>query len=161
MMGKLYATDNFKTGNWSIDTSKIGPATNDLFITFTEEAPIIAFKDLKFGYELKQDGNIKQYGVYPPPGVRYRRSDQEYLVSTRLNTQTDESYTLFLWAENDGQRFEKEFEFATPRPPQPYDSWNWNSGDKRWDPPVPYPNDGKFYQWDEETQNWIEEVEEP
>jgi hypothetical protein len=23
-----------------------------------------------------------------------------------------------------------------------------------WSPPVPYPDDGKFYEWDEETVNW-------
>jgi hypothetical protein len=154
-MGKLYATDNFKTGNWSLDTSEIGPTSNDLFITFTEEAPVITFKDLKFGYELRQDGNIKQYGVYPPAGVRYKRSDQEYLVSARLKLETEESYSLFLWAENDGQRFEKEFNFVTPRPRQPYDSWTWNSTDKRWDPPVPYPDDGNDYTWDEETTSWV------
>jgi len=159
-MSKLYATDNFKTGNWSLDTSEIGPTTNDLFITFTEEAPVITFKDLKFGYELKQDGNIKQYGVYPPPGVRYKRSDQEYLVSTRLKLETEESYSLFLWAENDGHRFEKEFDFDTPRPRQPYDSWTWNSTDKRWGPPVPRPDDGNDYEWDEETTSWVL-VEEP
>jgi len=28
MSNKLYATDNFKTGNWSLDTSEIGPTTN-------------------------------------------------------------------------------------------------------------------------------------
>jgi len=159
-MGKLYATDNFKTGNWSLDTSDIGSGSNDLYITFTEEAPVITFKDLKFGYELRQDGNIKEYGVYPPPGVRYRRSDQEYLKVIRLNTQTDESYTLFLWAENDGQRFEKEFDLEIPRPPQPYDSWTWNSEEKVWEAPVPRPNDDKYYRWNEETQSWdIEENE--
>ena len=158
-MGKLYATDNFKTGNWSLDTSEIGPTTNDLFITFTEEAPVITFKDLKFGYELKQDGNIKQYGVYPPAGVRYKRSDQEYLEVVRLNTKTDESYTLFLWAENDGQRFEKEFDFETPRPAQPYGSWTWNSEDKVWEAPEPRPDDGKYYEWHEETLSWVEDVD--
>ena len=154
-MGKLYAIDNFKTGDWSLDTSEIGPTSNDLFITFTEEAPVITFKDLKFGYELKQDDNIKQYGVYPPPGVRYKRSDQEYLVSARLKLETEESYSLFLWAENDGQRFEKEFDFDTPRPTQPYDSWIWNSTDKRWEAPEPYPDDGNDYTWDEETTSWV------
>ena len=154
-MGKLYATDNFKTGNWSLDTSEIGPKSNDLFITFTEEAPVITFKDLKFGYELKQDGNIKQYGVYPPPGVRYKRSDQEYLVSVRLKLETEEPYSLFLWAENDGERFEKEFDFETPRPRQPYDSWTWNSSDKVWEASEPRPDDGNNYRWDEETTSWV------
>jgi len=63
MSNKLYATDNFKTGNWSLDTSDIGSGSNDLFITFTEEAPVITFKDLKFGYELRQDGNIKEFST--------------------------------------------------------------------------------------------------
>ena len=158
-MGKLYATDNFKTANRSLDTSEIGPTTNDLFITFTEEAPVITFKDLKFGYELRQDGNIKQYGVYPSPGVRYKRSDQEYLEVIRLNLETEESYSLFLWAENDGQRFEKEFDFETPRPAQPYNSWTWNSVDKVWEAPEPRPDDGKNYEWDEETLSWVEDVD--
>ena len=158
-MSKIYATDNFKTGNWSLDISEIGSGSNDLFITFTEEAPVITFKDLKFGYELKQGDNIKQYGVYPHPGVRYKRSDQEYLEVVRLNTKADESYILFLWAENDGQRFEKEFEFVTPRPRQPYDSWSWNSEIKVWEAPEPRPDDGKEYQWDEETLSWVEIVD--
>jgi len=158
-MSKLIATDNFTTKNWSLQVDSLGSYHADLFIGFTDQAPVVEFKDLKFGYELKQDGNIKQYGVYPRGGVRYKRSDQEYLVSTRLKLDTEESYSLFLWAENDGQRFEKEFDFETPRPPQPYDSWTWNSGDKRWDPPVPYPDDDKYYRWNKETQNWVEVTE--
>ena len=158
-MGKLYATDNFKTDNWSLDISEIGPTTNDLFITFTEEAPVITFKDLNFGYELRQHGNIKQYDMYPSGGARYKRSDQVYLEAVRLNLETEESYSLFLWAENNGQRFEKEFDFETPRPAQPYDSWTWNSEDKVWEAPEPRPDDGKIYEWDEETLSWVEDVD--
>lgn len=40
-------------------------------------------------------------------------------------------------------------------PPQPYPSWVWNSTTWKWDPPVPYPTDGKVYYWDEATQSWI------
>ena len=159
-MNKLYATDNFKTGNWSLDTSEIGPTTNDLFITFTEEAPVITFKDLKFGYELKQDGNIKQYGVFPPPGVKYVRTDQPYIVVERLNLVLETDYELYLWAENGGESFETTVSFTTPRPAQPYDSWVWNTETLNWEAPVPYPDDGKFYTWDEETQSWVEVTEE-
>jgi len=153
-MNRIYAVDNFKTGNWSLNISEIGTGTNDLYITFTEEAPIIIFINLKFGYELKQDDNIKQYGVYPPPGVRYRHSDQEYLEVVRLNTKADESYTLFLWAENNGERFEKEFNLEIPRPIQPYASWEWNVTEKKWEAPIPCPDDDKYYQWNENMQSW-------
>lgn len=41
-------------------------------------------------------------------------------------------------------------------PPKPYPSWLLNTTTGLWDPPVPYPNDGKEYTWDEATQSWVE-----
>jgi len=38
--------------------------------------------------------------------------------------------------------------------PQPYPSWI-RSG-SFWQPPVPRPNDDKFYTWDESTVSWVE-----
>ena len=41
--------------------------------------------------------------------------------------------------------------------PQPYPSWTLNIATRTWEPPVPRPvreDDGKFQQWNEETQNW-------
>jgi hypothetical protein len=36
----------------------------------------------------------------------------------------------------------------------PFSSWILNEETCRWEPPTPYPNDGNFYQWNEETQSW-------
>jgi len=41
-------------------------------------------------------------------------------------------------------------------PPKPYASWTLNENTCLWDAPVAYPTDGKIYQWDEATINWIE-----
>lgn len=41
-------------------------------------------------------------------------------------------------------------------PPKPYASWVLNEDACLWDAPVPYPTDGKMYQWDEATTNWVE-----
>jgi hypothetical protein len=41
-------------------------------------------------------------------------------------------------------------------PPQPYMSWILNEDTCLWDPPIPYSDDGKNYQWNEDEQNWIE-----
>lgn len=41
-------------------------------------------------------------------------------------------------------------------PPQPFVSWTLNEDSCDWDPPVSYPSDGKSYQWDELTMNWVE-----
>jgi hypothetical protein len=36
--------------------------------------------------------------------------------------------------------------------PQPYVSWTRNKG--VWEAPVAYPDDGEFYNWNEEDLNW-------
>jgi hypothetical protein len=41
-------------------------------------------------------------------------------------------------------------------PPKPYESWLLNEDSCLWEAPVAYPNDGKFYEWDEETLSWKE-----
>ena len=79
-MSKIIATDHFETSNWEVTFEDLASTYADLFIGFTDDAPVVEFKDLKFKYELKQDGNIKQYGVFPPPEVRYVRTDQPCIV---------------------------------------------------------------------------------
>ena len=41
-------------------------------------------------------------------------------------------------------------------PPKPYPSWVLNEDTCLWDAPVAMPTDGKRYQWDEATVNWVE-----
>lgn len=38
--------------------------------------------------------------------------------------------------------------------PKPFASWVLNTETCRYEAPVPYPNDGNFYYWDEQTQTW-------
>jgi hypothetical protein len=38
--------------------------------------------------------------------------------------------------------------------PKPFNSWILNEDTCRWEPPVPYPTDGKDYSWNEDTQSW-------
>lgn len=45
-------------------------------------------------------------------------------------------------------------------PPKPFESWILNENTCLWDSPVPYPEDGKNYSWDEDSLSWIEIVEE-
>lgn len=38
--------------------------------------------------------------------------------------------------------------------PKPFDSWVLDESSCRWFPPIPYPNDGKRYFWNEDIKNW-------
>lgn len=41
-------------------------------------------------------------------------------------------------------------------PPQPFPSWTLNDETVDWQPPVPFPADGKAYNWDESVLRWVE-----
>jgi hypothetical protein len=40
--------------------------------------------------------------------------------------------------------------------PKPYPSWTLNDDTCQWNPPTPYPDDDKRYEWDEDTTSWKE-----
>jgi hypothetical protein len=42
-------------------------------------------------------------------------------------------------------------------PPKPFASWVLNEDTCLWEAPVPCPQDGKRYKWDEEQTNWVEQ----
>jgi hypothetical protein len=41
-------------------------------------------------------------------------------------------------------------------PPKPFESWTLDEFSCLWNPSIPYPNDGKLYQWNEDILNWEE-----
>ena len=43
--------------------------------------------------------------------------------------------------------------------PKPWTSWILNETTCQWESPVPYPNDGKYYGWFDQNQQWIEITE--
>jgi hypothetical protein len=151
-MSKIFATDSIDTG-WHVDFIDLAPTWADLYIRFTNQAPVVEFKDLKFKYELRQNNNIIQTQTFPPSNTKYVRTDQPYLVVERFSLDIETEYELYLWAENDAKSFETTVFFTTPRPAQPYKSWTWDG--EHWNPPVAHPDDSDNYNWDEESGSWI------
>lgn len=41
-------------------------------------------------------------------------------------------------------------------PPNPFPSWVLDDQSCLWNPPVPMPQDGKKYRWDEPSTSWVE-----
>ena len=62
------------------------------------------------------------------------------------------------YATIDGTYDEGRDAFIDPRPTginnEVFNSWIYNEVTGDWDPPTPYPNDGKLYSWNEETTSW-------
>lgn len=42
-------------------------------------------------------------------------------------------------------------------PPKPFPSWVLDENTCLWNSPVPHPNDGKIYNWNESQGNWVEQ----
>ena len=42
--------------------------------------------------------------------------------------------------------------------PKPYPSWTLDEDTCQWTAPTAYPDDGKRYEWNEDTTNWVEVV---
>jgi hypothetical protein len=40
-------------------------------------------------------------------------------------------------------------------PPKPYPSWLLNTTTCKWEAPIPKPQDGQLYYWDEATLSWV------
>jgi hypothetical protein len=53
-----------------------------------------------------------------------------------------------------GYRYDEDLDAFIP--PQPFPSWTLNEVTARWMSPTPYPQDGRAYEWDEETLTWKE-----
>jgi len=45
--------------------------------------------------------------------------------------------------------------------PQPYPSWLLDDDTCQWNSPVPMPDDGNGYDWDESTTSWVERATTP
>ena len=56
-----------------------------------------------------------------------------------------------------GYTYDEERDAFIPR--QPYSSWTLDEETCQWVSPVPYPNDGKFYLWDEKIKDWYEPLD--
>jgi hypothetical protein len=61
-----------------------------------------------------------------------------------------------IWTVVDLTEEEKAAKIETVRQNPPFASWTLDESTLTWNPPVPRPVDGKFYQWNEENQTWTE-----
>lgn len=148
----ILATLNLDTGKWLFD---ISPETNETLVEigFDSAAKPIVFDNLSFGFSTEQDGEITVSYLWPEKGVTYISTEERSVSAILVFLPPDATKRFSFWAENAGTRFEDSTEVTGPRPEKPFDSWVWEG--THWHAPVPYPNDDKWYNWDEDGQQWV------
>lgn len=157
-MSLIRVTADLNYNRWIVSDFIEDPHQMYLQIGFTSlvnNGKRTEFHNLKFGFFLKDDtGKTVQQQSYPPAGMLYISSDQDFLEQIELNTIVDRKYQIHIWAEDAGVFYDHTVNLTIPKYTRPYTSWTWNPEQTEWQPPVEYPSDGNLYMWDEEKQLW-------
>lgn len=120
------------------------------------ELPVV-FDNLTFGLSVSENSVVVQEENLPANGIVYESTDQDFIEFISLNAvRIGRPYSLTVWVENAGVRWEQQFDLLIPKGPQIYPSWSWSDELESWVAPVEYPNDGKYYEWNEQEQRWDE-----
>lgn len=81
-------------------------------------------------------------------------------IQTSYNTRGNKHFNPETGLEDDGVPLRKNFAGTGYHydptadafyEPQPYGSWTLNTTSYLWEPPIPHPDDGNYYVWDEEA----------
>ena len=113
-------------------------------VIVTEPEFFDSFVDSSPGKWIKTSYNMRG-GVYHDPNTNQPAEDQSIIEGDEARLR--KNYAGI------GYTYDRERDAFIP--PKPYDSWVLNEDTCLWDPPVPYPDDGNDYTWDEETTSWV------
>jgi hypothetical protein len=144
--------------NWLIKDDELQGTSINASIGFTKKGKLpVVFDNLFFGVSVFSE-NEKIFEVSrPQPNTSYYSTDQEFLEIFSIdNLYEGRKYSIHVWAENSGEKWEEVFEVTLPRSESPYPSWTYDKVHGTWIPPKIYPDDDKVYIWDEESLSWVD-----
>jgi hypothetical protein len=143
------------TGSLAIDTASVTPWGADLRAVIQRHGHVINLRGVNMRLTVTA-GGAEVFDMHlPAAGVRYKQTDQDILATGRVEWLPDQAVFVQAWCKtNTGDEATATASFTSPRPDQPYPSWAWTNG--AWVPPVAYPDDGQFHEWDEAGLAWVE-----
>ena len=100
-------------------------------------------------YDNLPDGYVKFVRVERPSVGIFQKTLEQPVYVWDNDVITDD------WGVRDMTPEEKADIIAETLALKPFPSWTFIEEELRFEPPVPLPNDGKMYDWNEETQSWV------
>jgi len=114
---------------------------------FVQAFPNVDLENLPEEFALFERVSMPQIGTYDfYQGVTYEWDNGIVKDVHHVRPMTDEEIA-------EKQQFMKD---AWNNNPNSFESWVFNEEKCIFISPIPYPNDGKFYRWDESLTNWVE-----
>jgi hypothetical protein len=107
----------------------------------------------------RQEDDGKEQELYERTGDVYKQTSYNTRGGVHYNPETgepsaDQSKAFRKNYAGIGYTYDEERDAFIP--PKPYDSWVLNEDTCLWDAPIPYPEDGEMYTWDEEQGDWTQ-----
>ena len=158
-MSKIIVKFNRQTQLFEIEQNNIDPYYCDIVAGLIKNNQRVQFSNLSFGAIVKCGDDIIVDKTYPIGDIKYISSNQDVLEIFRVNWKPLTTVNIKVWMNQFGLHFETDFNINIPQPQQPYPSWTWNNETSVWESPIPYPQDGQMYLWDEDLGNWVEHIQ--
>lgn len=149
---KITSKINF-SNTWTLTKEESELSAIELIFEVDNTVKLI-IDQIKFGFELIQDQKTVYQEIFPPSNSQYKILESNIVENLKLSVKPDTDYELRVWCIAGSKMFYESLEFKTKKPESPFESWVWNNG--TWSPPANAPLDGKYYGWNESTQEWIE-----
>jgi hypothetical protein len=108
------------TGQLLIDTSDVHPWGADLRAMLNRHGETINLAGVEMSLTIAADG-VEVFTMHlPPPGIKYRRTDQNILATGRCEWQPEQAITVQAWCKtNSGHEVTAEAAFTSPAAPEP------------------------------------------
>jgi len=151
----MKAIANLSTQKWTFEYQDFYGAL-PIRIGIASDSEVTQLSNVSFGYEIYTGSDLITSESFPPENIVYVSTDQEIMTTSYFEKiKIGRPYTLKFWIDDFGKKFDSTFDIMIPKPEQPFESWIWNEDISVWESPVPYPNDGEYYLWNEELGSWV------
>jgi len=152
-MSKLVVAHDIIKNNWSVDESQLDSGPTEIILKVGSNSNV-KFKDLSFGFELTQNGNVIAQSENNTNPSQILGSDSYHTeIWYDIELIPTELYVLRINLRHNGKSFEFSHNIVPPKPEKPAPSWIWSDAEKDWVAPIPMPTDG-IYRWRESLGKW-------
>ena len=148
-MSNINIIHNFSTKKWTAKTEMLSSNQCQLQIGFASNDGITVFDNLKLGYDIRNSIKVTQSNSFPEdPDIKYKSTNEEFLISETINLEPNTKYTINLWVKNGTAESKFKYNIETPD--------NTDLGHYP-DSSVPHPNNDRhdLYKFDTSTRTWV------
>jgi hypothetical protein len=116
-MSKILVNCNLQNDEWTVREEDMQSHYADVRFYFSDSESVVMFNNLTFGVKLKKDSEqlfTETFGITKKYVSTENVLFDNYMEHSRLYLESNTTYTLELWCDNEGIRRSYNYVFTTP-----------------------------------------------